>query len=83
MSEQMPEITDEDARVLEELVELAETDPEGYQALIGDLGGQDDPARAHAEELLQMLTTRSNEERQFTELLNAAYRQRAEEGNQP
>ena len=79
------EITQEEARILEDLAEMRESDPEGYEALIGDLGAdasgaEEDPARAHAEQLLEMLSAGNQErDKQLFEVLNAAYQQRASE----
>ena len=38
VSEPRPEITEAEARILEDLAEMRESHPEGYEALIGDLG---------------------------------------------
>jgi hypothetical protein len=85
MSEQMPEITEEEARILEELAELEESDPAGYQALIEDLGEEDKDAlaRAHGEQLLQIFDARFQErDKDLIELLNHAYRPDAERDTQ-
>jgi hypothetical protein len=85
--EEMPEITPEEAQILEELAEMHTEDPEGFEALIGDTETgvlEDDPARAHAEQLLQIFDARHQErDKELLELLNDAYRAKAEEGNQP
>ncbi len=82
MSEQMPEITEEEARILEELAELEESDPEGYEALIADFGTDEpeaDPARAHAEQLLQIFDANNQEQdKELAELLGRAFRGLAE-----
>jgi hypothetical protein len=90
VSEQMPEITAEEARVLEELDQLRQDDPEGYAAMIGDLEPSEatDPATAsprlaHAEEILGMLDAgMQGRDEQLADLFNAAWRQAAEADNE-
>ena len=81
MSEQ--EFTSEELQALEDLAEMRESDPEGFAALVGDLGDdepEEDPARAHAEQLLEMLSAGNQErDKQLFEVLNRAYQQRASE----
>ena len=72
-------MTEEEARILEDLAEMRESDPEGFAALVGDLGDdepEEDPARAHAEWLLEIFDARASErDRELGELLNRAYQQ--------
>ena len=81
-----PEMTEEEARILEDLAEMRESDPEGFAALVGDLGDDEpeaDPARAHAEWLLQIFDARASErDRELGELLNRGYQQQSAEDDQ-
>ncbi len=77
---QMPEITEEETRILEELAQMRENDPEGYEALVGDRGPEsEDPALAHAEWLAEAIAKSSEQNKQFAELLGRAW---AEANNQ-
>ena len=75
----MPEITAEEARVLEELDRMRQDDPEGYAAMIADLEPKTDPEHAHGEEILRMLDVGMQErDEQLADLFNEAWRQAAE-----
>ena len=74
---EMPEITPGEARLLEELAELYESDPEGYQALIRDLGtdasgAEDDPARSHGEFILGVTQDAERQRRERDKALLSA-----------
>jgi hypothetical protein len=79
----MPEITAEEAQVLEELDEIRQDDPEGYAAMIADLEPETDPASAspelaHGEEILMILDAGMQErDEQLADLFNRAWRQAA------
>jgi hypothetical protein len=78
-----PEITEEEARILEDLAQMHTEDPEGFAALIGDLGTdepQEDPALRHAEQLLEIFDARASErDRELGELLNRAFQQQQQQ----
>ncbi len=66
-------MTEEEARLLEELAELYETDRPAYEALIGGSEAEQDPALAHAEQLADWLTKNNEQSRQIAELFNRAW----------
>jgi hypothetical protein len=65
------DLTSEEIEALEELADLAERDPQGYQALIEDLGDEDEAERQeHGEALLGMVQSAAqHREEQDRELL--------------
>ncbi len=69
------------ADVLEEMVEMRESDAQGYEAMLQDLrsGDEDDLVRQRGEALLdQIQAGRGQGHNELLELLNRAYRQEAE-----
>jgi hypothetical protein len=58
------DLTSEEIEALEELAELAETDPEGYQALIEDLGDEDEAEQQEQGETLLGLIENADQRRQ-------------------
>jgi len=82
VSEQMPEITEAEARVLDELVDLRESDPEGYRALVDE--ASPDPEKAHADWLLETLSGASKRQQEgaVIDLLNQAWASEAEKNQQ-
>ena len=69
-------MTEAEARILEDLAEMRETDRIGYQAILQDLADgepETDPAHAHAEELLGIFAARNQGHEQLIEMLNDAH----------
>ena len=72
------------ADVLAEMVEMRESDPQGYEAMLQDLrsGDEDEIARQRGEALLdqidQIQAGRGQGHNELLELLNRAHRQEAE-----
>jgi len=88
VSEQMPEITEAEVRVLDELAEMRESDPEGYAAVLedlttGEVEASPDPEKAHAEWILETLSgARRQQEGPVIDLLNQAWASEAEADQQ-
>ena len=88
MSEQMPEITEAEARLLDELADLHENDPAGYRALVEGASvrgeAEVDPTAAHADWLLETLSGASKRQQEgpVIDLLNQAWASEAEKNQQ-
>ena len=86
MSEKTPEITEAEARLLDELADLKANDPEGYAAVLEDLTVENDagvdPEKAHADWLLEALSSKRQQEGPIMDLLNQAWASEAEKNQQ-
>jgi len=85
VSEQMPQrITEEEARVLDELADLRGNYPEAYAAVLEDLGGSvdadagADPEKAHADLLLEAIGSKREQQGPVIDLMNQAWASEAE-----
>ena len=81
MSEKTPEITEAEARLLDELADLHESDPAGYRALVEGASvrgeAEVDPEKAHAEWILEALADKRQQEDPLFLAFQEAWRQAA------
>jgi hypothetical protein len=81
MSEHLEHLDETDLALIGELADLKANDPEGYAAVLEDLGGAEvgaDPEKAHADWLLEAIGSKREQEGAVMDLMSEAWASSAE-----